>query len=71
MGSGVQLVRKGLIWRIRDGEKVDAWSYPWLLKGTARFASSPQGEKNPISGERPFPPEVYFLECRANAKPIQ
>jgi hypothetical protein len=45
---------------------VDAWSYPWLLKGTARFASTPQGEKNPISGERPFPPEVYFLECRAN-----
>ena len=32
MLEGRKVVEKGAIWRVGDGQKIDAWKDPWLKK---------------------------------------
>jgi hypothetical protein len=40
---GIELVKKGVIWRIGDGEQVDIWRDPWLSRAWCRKVLTPRG----------------------------
>lgn len=40
--KGINLLKKGIIWRIGNGESVDIWNDPWLPRGTTRRPSTVQ-----------------------------
>lgn len=40
---GVELVKKGMIWRVGDGMSIDIWDDPWLPRGSTRKTSALQG----------------------------
>ncbi|WVZ50515.1 hypothetical protein U9M48_001761 [Paspalum notatum var. saurae] len=57
--QGVKLLKKGLIWRIGDGNDTHIWKDPWIPRGTTRRPSTPQGSSlltrvsdliDPVSG---------------------
>lgn len=41
--KGVQLLKKGIIRRVRDGRNINIWTDPWLLRGITRRVTSLQG----------------------------
>jgi hypothetical protein len=54
------LIKEGLIWRIRNGEKVRIWEDPWLPRDTTRKPITPRSASlltrvseliNPITGD--------------------
>jgi hypothetical protein len=38
--KGIDLMKEGMIWRVRDGESIDIWNDPWLPRGTTQRVSS-------------------------------
>jgi hypothetical protein len=40
--KGIELLKKGIIWRIGDGEGLNIWSDPWLPRGTTRRPITPR-----------------------------
>jgi hypothetical protein len=34
--KGLELLKKGIIWRMGNGENIKIWEDPWLLRGTTR-----------------------------------
>ena len=41
--KGVQLLKKGIIWRVGNGENIRVWEDPWIPRGSTRRISSPKG----------------------------
>lgn len=41
--KGVQLLKKGIIWRVGNGENIRVWEDPWIPRGSTRKISSPKG----------------------------
>ena len=41
--KGVQLLKKGIIWRVGDGSNINIWSDPWIPRGITRRVSSHKG----------------------------
>ena len=39
---GVELLKDGVIWRVGSGEDIDAFSDPWIPRGTTRRPCTPQ-----------------------------
>jgi hypothetical protein len=33
---GVELLKQGVVWRVGAGENIDAWTDPWIPRGTTR-----------------------------------
>ncbi|KAK1678512.1 hypothetical protein QYE76_039360 [Lolium multiflorum] len=57
---GVELVKKGVIWRIGDGEHVNIWQDPWIPRAWCRKILTPRGDNilckiadliSPITGQ--------------------
>lgn len=57
---GVDLLKKGLIWRVGNGESINIWSDSWLPNGLTRKPVIPRGPSlltsvseliNPVNGE--------------------
>ena len=40
---GVDLLKKGLIWRVGDGRHINIWADPWIPRGVTRQPASPRG----------------------------
>ena len=40
---GVQLLKKGIIWRVGDGRNINIWKDPWLPRGITRRVITLQG----------------------------
>lgn len=41
--SGIDLLKKGLIWRVGDGENLNIWKDPWLPRDMSRRPITPRG----------------------------
>jgi hypothetical protein len=41
--KGVKLLKKGLIWRIRDENFINIWRDPWIPRGDTRRVITPKG----------------------------
>ncbi|GJN04595.1 hypothetical protein PR202_ga22158 [Eleusine coracana subsp. coracana] len=41
--NDIELMKKGMIWRVGDGESINIWNDPWLPRGTTRRVSTVQG----------------------------
>lgn len=41
--KGVELLKKGIIWRIGDGNSVNIWKDPWLARDGALLPITPRG----------------------------
>jgi hypothetical protein len=41
--SGIELLKKGMIWRIGDGENINIWHDPWLPNRNSRKPITPRG----------------------------
>ena len=42
--KGVNLLKKGIIWRVGSGNNIDIWSDPWILRGTTRRVVTQRGK---------------------------
>jgi hypothetical protein len=42
-GWGSRIMKKGLIWRVGDGENLNMWSDPWLPRDMSRRPITPKG----------------------------
>lgn len=40
--KGVKLLKKGIIWRVGDGEMIKIWSDPWIPRGVTRRPITPR-----------------------------
>ena len=40
--KGMQLLKKGIIWRVGNGENIIIWSDPWIPRGSTRRISTPR-----------------------------
>lgn len=40
---GIDLLKKGLIWRVGDGENLNIWNEPWLPRDMSRKPIAPRG----------------------------
>uniref|UniRef100_A0A0A9HGD2 Reverse transcriptase zinc-binding domain-containing protein n=1 Tax=Arundo donax TaxID=35708 RepID=A0A0A9HGD2_ARUDO len=58
--KGVELLKRGIIWRIGDGNSVNMWSNPWIPRGLTRLPTTLRGHKlmqrvneliNPVTGQ--------------------
>jgi hypothetical protein len=41
--KGVEVLKKGIVWRIGDGSKVNLWEDPWLPREPSRKPITPRG----------------------------
>jgi hypothetical protein len=41
--QGVDLLKKGLIWRVGDGTQINIWADPWIPRGATRQPATPRG----------------------------
>jgi hypothetical protein len=41
--QGIKASRKGIIWRVGDGEQIRIWEDPWLPRGATRRPITPRG----------------------------
>jgi hypothetical protein len=41
--KGVQLLKKGIIWRVDDGKDIKVWTDPWIPRGETRRVISQKG----------------------------
>lgn len=46
--KGVNLLKKGVIWRVGGGNSIDIWSDPWIPRGSTRRVITQRG-KNAIT----------------------
>jgi len=35
--KGIQLLKKGIIWRVWNGDRINIWDDPWLSRAQNRF----------------------------------
>jgi hypothetical protein len=40
---GIQALKKGIIWRVGDGEQIRIWDDPWIPRGQTRRPITPRG----------------------------
>ena len=40
---GIEVIKKGMIWRVSDGHNLNIWTDPWLPKGFSRRPVTPRG----------------------------
>ena len=41
--KGVELLKKGIIWRVGSGKDIDIWSDPWIPRGSTRKVITQKG----------------------------
>ena len=41
--EGVNLLKKGIIWRVGSGKDIDIWSDPWIPRGSTRKVITQKG----------------------------
>ena len=42
-GGGLEVIKKGMIWRVGDGNNLHIWQDPWLSRGVFRRPITPRG----------------------------
>ncbi|KAM3255382.1 hypothetical protein ACQJBY_048596 [Aegilops geniculata] len=43
--KGIQLLKKGIIWRVGNGKTIKIWTDPWIPRGTTRRPITPKGSQ--------------------------
>lgn len=41
--KGIQLLKKGIIWRVGNGERIKIWTDQWIPRGSTRRPNTPKG----------------------------
>jgi hypothetical protein len=49
--KGIELIKKGMIWRVGNGRSVHIWNDPWIPRGVTRRPCSHRGSKSCSVGQ--------------------